>query len=74
MKKVNMGDFARLYLKGIYSDYKDEAFNIFRVVNTLYALKELEKIDDVPKWLIDEIKDALFTKWSAMEIEVEDDA
>lgn len=74
VKKVNMGDFARLYLKGIYSDYKDEAFNVYYVVNTLYALKELEQKADAPKWLFDEIKDALFTKWSAMEIEVEDDA
>lgn len=74
VKKVKLGDCARVYDKAIHNRMTEEGFAITEVPNILYELQELEKRGDISNWVFNKIKEAFYDKWDAMEIEVEDDA
>ena len=74
VKKINLGDYARVYDKAMHNKATDESLQIVMVPNILHELHKMASSAELPSWMFNEIKSSFFAKWDAIEIEVKDDA
>ena len=71
MRKVNLGDFGRLYRQAERANYGEPATRVFEVTSAVRSVEQLRNEGKIDEDILRLIYEPLFSQWDKVEVEVD---